>query len=1065
MSNISKFFIENHKFTIVVTFFLLIYGLMGLNKMTAESYPTVSFATAIVTTVYDGASANDIEIKITKPIEDEIRTVSGVKDVKSTSQAGLSKIVIRVDMDNVDSVDDVMSDLQKAVDRVSDLPTDLQDAPLFQEINSEEIPVYQIALVGPNTIRERDALADILKEDIEDIKAVKGVTLDGFAKRKFEIILDLKKLEREHIGIDEVLNKLRLRNVNIPGGTLKTDESQKLVRIEAKVKDVSELQNILIRSNFSGSNIFLKDVAQVIDGKEERKVITSYNGEEATLITISKKSGEDTIAMVEDIKAHLEKFKDRHPNYKFFVYNNEEIKVVNKLEVLASNAVSGLLLVIFFLFIFLPGRIGLLASLSLPLAVFGTIGFMPDYGLTLNAMTVLALVIALGMLVDNSVVISENFTRLMNEEGQGAKEAALNSVKSLWLPITGTAMTTIAAFIPMLVTKGIMGQFIMAIPIIVTASLILSLVESFFLLPMRLAKYSGSAKKTGTEKKEDWFVKFQSKFEVIMTKAVKHRYISVFFFTSIIIGSLVFMAVGNKFILFPADQTEVYLTRFEAKRGTPVEETEKYMLKVSNLIKEKIGDQAKHIVGFAGKAAIGFSDPKDKEGNSVGIIFIYVNDYAKFNIAETEMLKKLREIKVPELQSLTFESQVNGPPVGEAIQGTFRSNSFEDLDNIIADISAELGQVKGVLDLKSDDVYGDEEVYLDIDYVKADQLGVSASQIGTAVRAAIAGSIASTVTLDNKDVDLEVRFKKSLRGKPNDILNIQIMDNRGNLIPLRAVAKIRQENGTPNVKRYDFKRSKTLIGSVDNINATSATANAKLKQIFNKISSKYPSVSLRFGGAAESTKESLESLAQAGVLAIIAIFAILVFLFKSFLRPMIIMMTIPLGFIGFSIAFATPILSGYPDRSRPISFLALIGIIGLAGIIVNSGIVLISFIDELRAEGKLSLDEILVKASGLRLRAVLVTSLTTVSGLLPTAYGIGGSDAMLVPMTMSMAWGLTSGTIMTLIFIPCAYAIIEDVVNFTDRMIAKITGKEVKKDEDANILSTEKVVESKEVEA
>ncbi len=1065
MNQLSKFFIENHKFTIVVTFFLLIYGLMGLNKMTSESYPTVSFATAVVTTVYDGASANDIEIKITKPIEDEIRTVSGVKDVKSTSQAGLSKIVIRVDMDNVDSVDDVMSDLQKAVDRVSDLPQDLQDAPLFQEINSDEIPVYQIALVGPNTIRERDEVADILKEDIEDIKAVKGVTLDGFAKRKFEIILDLQKLERQHIGIDEVLNKLRLRNVNVPGGTLKTVDDQKLVRIEAKVRDVQELKNILIRSNFSGANIFLEDVAQVIDGKEEKKVITSYNGEEATLITISKKSGEDTIAMVEEIKAHMEKFEKRYPEYKFYVYNNEELKVVNKLEVLASNAVSGLLLVIFFLFIFLPGRIGLLASMSLPLAVFGTLGFMPDYGLTLNAMTVLALVIALGMLVDNSVVISENFTRLMNEEGYSAKEAALSSVKSLWLPITGTAMTTIAAFIPMLVTKGIMGQFIMAIPIIVTMSLILSLIESFFLLPMRLAKYSGSAKKTGAEKKADWFTKFQTKFESLMRVAIRHRYISAFFFTSIIIGSLVFMAVGNKFILFPADQTEIYLSRFEAKRGTPVEMTEEYMLEVSRKIKEKIGDQAKHIVGFAGKAAIGFSDPKDKEGNNVGLLFIYVNDYAKFNIAETQMLRKLREIKIPELKSLTFESQVNGPPVGEDIQGTFRANSFEQLDAIIGEISGELGKIDGILDLKTDDVYGDEEVYVDIDYVRADQLGVSASQIGTAIRAAIAGSIASTVTLDNKDVDLEVRFKKALRGKPNDILNIQVMDNRGNLIPLKSLAKIRKENGTPNVKRYDFKRSKTLIGSVDNINATSAMANFKLKQIFDKVSSKYPGVSLRFGGAAESTKESLESLAQAGVLAVIAIFAILVFLFKSFLRPMIIMMTIPLGFIGFSIAFATPILSGYPDRSRPISFLALIGIIGLAGIIVNSGIVLISFIDELRAEGKLSLNEILVKASGLRLRAVLVTSLTTVSGLLPTAYGIGGSDAMLVPMTMSMAWGLTSGTIMTLIFIPCAYAIIEDFVEFTDKIINKIFKRDAASASNNEDEAPAEIVETKEVEA
>lgn len=1049
MGRIAKFFIENHKFTIVLSLFLAIYGVLGLKKMNAESYPSVSFATAFVTTAYDGASAEDIEIKITKPIEDEIRTVTGVKDVKSTSQSGLSTIVIRVDMDNVESVDDVMSDLQKAVDRVSKLPQDLKDPPYFQEINSEEFPVFQIAVTGSNKNRARDKMVDILKEDIEDLKSVKGVTLDGFAERRFEIILDREKLDQEHIGIQEVLGKLRARNVNIPGGTLKGQENQKLVRIEGKIENVEDLKNVLIRSNFSGSSIYLKDVAEVLDGQQELKVTTTYNGSEATLMTISKKSGADTIAMVDKIQEKVENFKSHYPDYTFNVYNNEQTKVKNKLEVLASNAVSGLILVVVFLFIFLPGRIGLLASLSLPLAVMGTIGLMPAFGMTLNAITILALVIALGMLVDNSVVISENYTRLLSE-GKSSKDAAILSVKQLWLPITGTAMTTIAAFMPMLVTKGIMGKFIMWIPVIVTISLILSLFESFFFLPMRLVNFGGKIKKVesesedGTKKveepKRDWFYKFEKKFEGFMDFAIKHRYGTAFIFSGIIIGSILLMTLGNKFVLFPADQTEIYISRFQTERGTPVEKTNLYLEKLSNEIKKELGEDAKHVIGFAGRSKVQLTDPKAEEGNNVGIVFIYVSDYAKFNLSHIEVLKRLRTIKVPELTRLTFEAQINGPPVGDAISATFRSNSTEDLSNIIAEISAELSKVDGILDLKVDDVFGDQEVYLDIDYNKADQLGLNVQAIGQNVRSAVAGNIASNVTLDNKEIDLEVRFDKQTRNQLDDLLNIQVMDNRGNLIPISNVAKIRIENGTPQIKRFDFKKSKTLLGNVDENIITSAIANDHLKKIYNKIKSKYPGVSLTFGGAAESTAESMESLASAGLLAAIGIFSILVFLFKSFLRPMIIMMTIPLGLLGLSIAFATPILSGYPDRAREISFLALIGIIGLAGIIVNSGIVLISFIDELREEGNLDLHSILVKASGMRLRAVLVTSLTTISGLIPTAYGIGGTDAMLVPMTMSMAWGLTSGTVLTLVFIPCAYAILEDFFNLIDRVKGKISG-------------------------
>ncbi|EQC51981.1 efflux RND transporter permease subunit [Bacteriovorax sp. DB6_IX] len=1059
MGKIAKFFITNHKFTIVLSFFMAIYGVMGLQKMTAESYPSVSFATAYVTTVYDGASSEDVEIKVTKPIEDEIRTVSGVKDVRSTSQAGLSTIVIRVDMDNVDDVDKVMSDLQKAVDRVNDLPVDIKDPPYFQEIKSEEFPVYQIAVTGSNENRARDILADTLKEDIEDLKSVKGVTLDGFAKRRFEIILDKELLREKHIGIQEILSKLRSRNVNIPGGNIKSKDNQKLVRIEGKVEDIEDLGNVLIRSRFGGETIYLKDVATVVDGKEEIKVHTTYNGEQATLMTIAKKAGADTIEMVDKIIKKVEAFKKTHPGYEFHVYNDEQIKVKNKLEVLSSNAISGLALVIIFLFIFLPGRIGLLASMSLPLAVMGTIGLMPAFGMTLNAITILALVIALGMLVDNSVVISENYTRLLGE-GYKPLDAAVTSVKNLWLPITGTAMTTIAAFLPMLVTKGIMGEFIKWIPVIVTISLLLSLLESFFFLPMRLVNYGGKTKDLAKAESEnskdnkDWFHKFENKFENFMDFAVRRRYFVMVIFSGIIIGSIALMAFGNKFVLFPADQTEIYIARFQTERGTPVEKTRESLKELSQAIKETLDKDAKHLVGFSGRSKVQLTDPKAEDGNNVGIVFIYVSDYAKYNLAHTVVLEKLRTIKVPSIKQLTFEAQINGPPVGDAIEGTFRSNSSEDLTNIINEIMAELKNVDGIMDLKIDDVYGDQEVYLDIDYAKADQLGLDVNHIGQNIRAAVAGNLASTVTLDNKDVDLEVRYSKDQRSQVEDLLKIKVADNSGNLVPIANVAKIRVENGTPNIKRYDFKKSKTLLGNVDENKITSAIANAHLAKIYDKVKSKYPGVSLKFGGVAESTNESMESLASAGILASIGIFAILVFLFRSFLRPVIIMMTIPLGLLGLSIAFATPVLSGYPDRARAISFLALIGIIGLAGIIVNSGIVLISFIDELREKGELDLHQILVKASGMRLRAVLVTSLTTISGLIPTAYGIGGTDAMLVPMTMGMAWGLTSGTILTLIFIPCAYAILEDLFTLVDRIKSKLS----KGDSDAGKHSEESLV-------
>lgn len=1042
MKNVANFFIVNHKLTIVLSVGLFIYGIMGLSRMNSESFPNVNFAMATVVTPYDGASAEDIETKITKKLEDEIRGVSGLKDVRSISQAGLSSIFIRVDMDDSSvDIDETMNDIQKAIDRVTDLPRDLTEQPKFTEINSEEFPVFEIAVIGSNENRHRDAVADLLKEEFEDNKKVKEVRLTGFAERRFQIRLDRQKMARNHIGVNEVLSKIQTRNVNIPGGSLKDSQTQTLVRLEGQIKNKEELDQIIVRSNFSGQEIFLKDIATVEDSEDEIQVTTLYNGKPATLVIVNKKGGSDTIELVTDANQRLEKFKELYPDLRFEIYHNEARNVQDRLDILAGNAVSGLALVVVFLLIFLPGRIGLMASLSLPLAVMATLGLMPAFGMNLNTITILALVIALGMMVDNSVVIAENYTRL-RQEGKNSLEAATQSIDQLWLPITATAFTTIAAFMPMLVTKGIMGQFIKWIPIVVSLSLIFSLLESFLFLPMRIVKIGSNVKvKDGENDHHDWFSRLEEKFERLTGWMVRKRYLVLVMFGGLVFGSIFLMVVANKFILFPAEQTEIYLARMKLSQGTRLEVTEKAVEKVSVAMKEALGEDALHIVGRAGSSKAEFNDPKGAEGASNGLIFLYVSEHAKFNVDYTVILDKLRSnIKAADfgLEDISFDAMINGPPVGNDIEVTFRSNDMKALTEMINTVETELAQIEGITNLRIDDVFGDDQVFVDVNYEKADRLGLDVQTIGSTIRTAVSGTIVSTVNLNNKDVDLIVRFQEPYRTTKKDLESITVMDRMGNLVPISSVANFRVAPPAVEIKRFDFKRAKTLTGTVDGVKMTSIVANQKLSEIYQRLASASPSVSLTYGGAAESTKESMDSLYNALVLSLIGIFALLVFLFRSYLRPAIIMSTIPLGLFGFAVSFWL--------HDRPISFMALIGIIGLGGIIVNSGIVLISFIDDMRAEGKLPLEQILAKSSRLRLRAVFVTSLTTIGGLLPTAYGIGGSDAILIPMTMAMAWGLTSGTILTLVWVPCAYAILEDWTSLMSRLGARIA-KLFKKDE------------------
>jgi multidrug efflux pump subunit AcrB len=1020
MKKLTEFFITNSKLTFVLTLFLVIFGLIGLRKMNAESYPSVDFATAIIETDYFGATPEDIEVKITKPIEDEIRTVSGLKDVRSISQAGKSKIIVRVDMDNPKViVKDVMTDLQKAIDRTKDLPSDLREKPKFTEIKSEEFAALEIAVVGGNNQRRRDLIADALKEEIEDDKNVKSVILDGYREREFEILLSRKKLDALNVGVNEVLSKISARNVNIPGGELEDASLQKLVKVDSKIQSASELAKTPIRSSFSGEIIKLKDVAEVLDGEEKPRTLNRYMGEEATLLTVQKKGGADTLKMVNKILPILKRYEETYKNeISIHIFNDEGKRVQAKLNTLSSNALSGLVVVVLVLLFFMPGRIGIMVAISLPISLFATLGLMPSFGLTLNSITILALIIAMGMLVDNSVVVSEEYIR-RRELGSTSLNAALETIVSLWIPITATAFTTIAAFLPMLVTTGIMGRFIYAIPVVVTLALLFCLLECFFLLPMRLHLVASRFEIKSQEKKSGWFEHVSAKFELFMEKVIDHRYITLGFIIGIIFVSFLFIGVFNKFMLFPPEQTEIYWARIEMPEDTKIEKTHLITKRIENQIKEILGEKLlAHSVSIAGTSQAMPTDIGGQNGENVALIKMYATDFAKNNVKNTEYLKLIRDIKDPEVKKIIFQEQVNGPPVGSPVTVTFRSNQSQSLDELLLKIIADLKEHQGTFDIKVDDVFGPDEVKVNLDFDKLDRLGLTASSVGNTIRTALTGTFVSNVTLKNKEAQLKVKFTDVSKKDVSDLGEIKIMDQRGNLVPLRLLAKFETKKGSPQVKRLDYKRAKTVTANIDPTLTTSVLANETVRKSFERYSSLYPDVTMVFGGEQESTNESLTSLKNAMILALIGIYAIMVYIFRSFMAPGLIMTTIPLGLLGVSVSFWA--------HGRPISFLAMIGVIGLAGIIVNNGIILIDFIHQMEAEGKLTLKEILRKAPTIRLKPVMATSLTTMGGLFPTAYGIGGADSMLVPMTLAMAWGLTTGTILTLIWIPAGYAILED---------------------------------------
>lgn len=1015
-----RFFVENPKLTITLAAIFFMSGVMGLNTLNREENPPVDFATATVVSIYPGASPDEVEEQITNKIEEEIRGVEGIRTVRSTSKSGLSTIIIQVEMDGFDT-DKVMDDLQTAVQQAR-ITASLREPPVFTRINAKEIAVYEMGIVGPNVGRQRDLLAEDLQDIMESVKGVAEVELSGWNEREFQIRLNRAKMRRYQVGVQEVFAAVQNRNQDTPAGYIERADERFLVRVRGRVRSAEEMGEIVVRSNFNGQSILIKDIAEVIDDKKEPEIITKLNGEPATILSVKKMGNADSIKVVGALQDPIQAFSDNMPDdFKIVAYNNEAERVEYRLEIVSSNALMGLGLVILTLLIFLPGWAGVMSAFSMPIAICATLGLMPILGANFNVITMMAIVIVLGMLVDNSIVIGENYAR-HRSLGKTPRDAAFTAAHEFWMPITATALTTIAAFLPMLVTKGVMGEFIKWIPIVVSLTLAISLFESFILLPGRLQFTIRKKKQSQSQEATTWFDPIVLRFEKFVRLLLRFRYLVGFFVTSLLVGAVALTALGNRFELFPNEDVEYYVTRFEAPPYTPVASVLEMSEGLEEKIKQAIGpEMVKAQLKKVGTSVFAIGDPQAKTANYVGMVFTVLHKDKAIGTDVDALLERMRAIPKDPFPIMAHEAVAGGPPVGKPLNVTFRSADDAELTGMVNSVKAALNEIEGVFDVEDDVVSSGTEYEIEMDHKMMARLGLSTRAVGTVVRTALQGEIASELQVGTDNFYLLVRYADKDRQALESLQNTTVMDPRGNNIPIKNFARIKKTEGPTDRKHFNFLRAVTVTSDVDPKIISSAQINSLVSDLFDKYSPDYPRVALEFGGEQENTQESMESLFNAMGIAVMAIFAILVFLYKGFIRPFLIFSTFFLGFIGVSVAFFL--------HDKPLSFLALIGVVGLAGVVINAAIVLVSFIDDSvkRDAPKDEYLDAVAKATSLRLRAICVTTTTTVIGLMPTAYGIGGSDQLLAPMTLALAWGLVSGTLLTLIWIPCIYAIMNDI--------------------------------------
>ena len=1024
-----KIFINNSRLVLLIILSILVLGIKGLLNLNRESIPPVDFARATITTVYPGSSPAEVEELITNKIEDEIRSTEGLKDVVSLSQNGMSFIYIRIDIDNSNSKE-IINELHRSVQNTKDLPSEVLNPPHLEHITaSNDRPILHLVVTGPNRGREREKTVFQLKNRIEQLSGVSEIKLKHYRKREFQILLSDEKMKRHHISLSDVTRAVQKQTVDVPAGYLETKKQRHLVRLIGKAKEVKELENIIIRSNFSGQKVFVKDVGRVIDGVEkelsrqyfyEAEKGTPFALSLSTSIEIMKSEKMDTLSLVSRIQNIIKQFKkNMDPDYKIYTFHSEGEKTRRRLLAVINNALAGLALVLLIFLLFLPSRVGLMAGFSLPLSILATFSFLPFIGVTFNVITMLAFVICIGMLVDNSVVIAEYHSRLMENQNINSKKASLIAVQRFWKPIMATVLTTVAAFLPMLVTTGVMGEFIKWIPIVVVLALLMSLFESFFLLPNRLqwvSNYSPLKYQTAILS----FLKIvEDKFHLFLERILKRKYISAATIGLLFAFGMVVHLLGNKLDLFASRSPEFYTASLTARSNTPLSSMDEKVRSISKQIHQMIGAENLRRMSVETNA---------KNGQLIASVKPSV--LKKLNYKK--VLEDLRQIDKEDLKKLRFGVVIPGPPPGKPLKLVIQSESREEIKKFINEIYSDIKGIPGILNLEVDpEQEVDKEYRVQLNRESLSRLGLDFSTVGQTLRTALEGHPVTELRDQGESFYIRVKYDEEELSSLTALERIHLKEPFNRLISLKQVAQVFEKTAEADRKRYNFQPALTLQAEVDEKKSTSIELNKAAKKIVEEKISKYPSISYKLIGQQEATQESLASLFNAMTIAVFAIFIILVALFRSFTLSFLILSCIPLGFIGVSFAFFL--------HQRPLSFFAMIGVVGLSGVVVNSAIILISYIERLRKENPgLSLKKVVAMASKLRLKPILITNLTTLGGLFPTAYGIAGYEPMLVPMTLALFWGLLTATLLTLVWIPCGFLIIAEIKEFFISLLKRL---------------------------
>jgi multidrug efflux pump subunit AcrB len=1030
-------------------------GLMTISKLKMEVFPEFSSDIISISMIYRGAAPEEVEEAVCIRIEEAIQGLEGIKRIRSSASENLGSVSIEL-LPGTDSRK-LLDDVKSAIDAIDTFPDETEE-PRVKEIVLRR-QVINIAVSGDTDEASLKYLGEQVRDEIASIPGITQAELSG--ARPYEIAIEVSEdaLRRFNLTFDEVARAVRRSSLDLPGGSIKTDGGEILLRTKGQVYRGPEFQDIVLRTLSDGSLLTLGEVANVVDGFAETDQISSFDGNPAVVVQVFRVGEQNALDITEKVKAYILSAQGRMPEgISLTIWVDFSRILQGRLDLMLRNGRVGFFLVFMILALFLRLRLAFWVALGIPISFLGAIWMMPSLGASLNLISLFAFIVVLGIVVDDAIVVGENIYRRF-QQGERGLSAAINGAKEVAVPVTFAVLTSIAAFSPLLMVPGNTGKIMKLIPEIVILTLIFSLVESLLILPAHLAHTKMNEEKRPVSRVGEMWERFQDFFtngldwfivtvyNPALEVGLRWRYLTLSIGISTLLLTMGLIGGGwIKFVFFPQVPADNVAAMLTMPLGTPVEATaeaikrlERSALELKDELHGRTNEQIfQHVLASVGEQPMRAAQRQNAGQVSsfsaahLGEVNIELTPAEVRSIGSTEIARLWREKTgpIPDASELTFTSSLFS--AGEAINIQLTGPDYAELREAADRLKLSLNEYPGVVDIADSFRPGKREVKLSLTE-EAKSLGLTLSDLARQVRQAFYGEEAQRIQRGRDDIRVMVRYPADERRSLANLEDMRIRTATGSEVPFSIAANTKIGRGYASINRTDRQRIINVTADVDQTKANPNEVLTKLKAgALPELLADYPRVRYSLEGEQREQRETMGGLASSFGTALLVIFALLAVPFRSYVQPLIIMAIIPFGFVG--------AVWGHVIMGINLTILSMFGLVALSGVVINDSLVMVDFINRSRARGT-TLEAAIREAGVVRFRPILLTSLTTFAGLTPLLFEKSLQAQFLIPMATSLGFGVIFGTFIILMLVPVSYMILEDIKAAVLRLFGQETPK------------------------